>query len=76
MSSKAYGIYPHAEKGQPTGRGFVVRSGVLKDYPTESGLMKREHRFTASDTFNYPNQPMRVYLREADAKRYADPLNA
>ena len=59
-----YGVFPHSEKGQPTGRGHTVRS------TDEAG--------TPHDHFNYGGVPHtgQLFKREGAAQAHTDKLNA
>jgi hypothetical protein len=73
---KAWAVIPHSEARRPTGRGFVVRTGDLMDYPLESGAMRRSDRFSINDRYNYGGvEAVRIFERKAAAEKLTDKLN-
>ncbi len=60
-TTAAWGVYPHAVEGKPTGRGYVAR--------------RLDHEGKPLDMRNYGAlQPVAVFKRERDAIRRADKL--
>ena len=67
--TQAYAVYRTNDLATfpPT---YAVRAGWLKDYPNESGLMRRQDRFTPNLSDDLPPKPMRVYLNRGAAENY------